>query len=152
MAHSDTSRIVVGIDGSDHSLAALAVAIEEARRRGAQVEVVHAWTAPVMFAGMDYAPPPRSEFRAAAQSVLDEALRELPNDVGIVSRTVEGGIAEGLLEASRDADLLVVGSRGRGGFVGLVLGSTSHQVTAHAACPVLVVPAGAREVAPPEED
>lgn len=152
MTDADAPRIVVGIDGSDHSLAALNVAVEEARRRGARLEVIHAWTALALFAGMDYAPPPRSEYRAAAHELLDRAVRDLPDDVDVVCRAVEGSIAGTLIEASHHADLLVVGSRGRGGFAGLVLGSTSHQVTAHATCPVLVVPAGTHQGARADAD
>lgn len=144
MAPTDTPRIVVGIDGSEHSRAALDVAVDEARRRGAGLDVIHAWTTPLVFAGMDAAPPPRSEWRAAAHELLDQVLGPVPDDVKVVRRVVEGSVAATLIEASRDADLLVVGSRGRGGFAGLLLGSTSHQVTAHAACPVLVVPTAAR--------
>ncbi len=144
MTDPRTPQIVVGIDGSDHSLAALDVAVREARLRGARLEVVHAWTATAVFAGMEVAPPPRSEFRAAANQLLDQVVRDIPDDVEVVCRALEGGVASTLIDASHDADLLVVGSRGRGGFAGLVLGSTSHQVTAHADCPVLVVPAGAR--------
>lgn len=143
---STTPRIVVGVDGSDHARGALDVAVEEARRRDARLEVVHAWTAPVVLSGMEVLPPPRADYREAAQALVRRVVRDLPDDVVVDPIAVEGSAAASLMDAARGADLLVVGSRGRGGFAGLVLGSTSHQVTSHADCPVLVVPAGARGV------
>lgn len=139
---SDTPRVVVGYDGSEHARTALGVAAEEARRRGARLDVVTAWTAPVVFAGMEVLPPPRSDYREAANELVQRAVGELPTDVQAEGIAVEGSPAASLVDAARGAALLVVGSRGRGGFAGLVLGSTSHQVTAHASCPVLVVPTG----------
>ena len=134
-------RIVVGVDGSDQSKAALRWAVEEARLRGASVRAVYAWSAP-------YVPVPGAvltehnleELRLQGERML-EAMNEEVDSKGVeVERTsVEGGPARVLVEAAKDADLLVVGSRGRGGFAGLLLGSVSQQCAHHASCPVVIV-------------
>ncbi|MBY5161942.1 universal stress protein [Salsipaludibacter albus] len=137
-----TARIVVGVDGSDQSRAALARALEEARLRDAMVEAVHAWSPPIYWGGLEYGVsqlPTRTEVEDAAAARLDEVLASFPEDVVIEPLVVEGSPARVLVDLSQGADLLVVGSRGRGGFAGLVLGSTSHGVVGHAHCPVLVV-------------
>lgn len=74
------------------------------------------------------------------RALLQRELAHVPDDVVVQPVVVEGPAARALLETARGADLLVVGSRGRGGFLGLLLGSTSHQVVTHASCPVVVVP------------
>lgn len=136
-----TSRIVVGIDGSEPSRAALRVAVEQARLRGGTVDVVHAWmpsdahAQPKRFrdVGSDAGP------QEAAERMLADVLSGVPDDVGVESWLVEGPAVPALLERAHGAELLVVGSRGRGGFEGLPLGSTSQQVASHASCAVLVV-------------
>ncbi len=133
----ETARIVVGIDGSEGSLAALAVARQEAALVGAGVEAVMAW---------DHLDQPGPEpfdphFSAEkAQAWLDEVLAGVPADDGppVTGRAVCGHPAAVLLDAGAGADLLVVGARGHGGFLGLRLGSVSHKVLHHAPCPVLV--------------
>lgn len=140
--------IVVGIDGSEHADAALAWALEEAALRGATVRVVHAWQyLPVTAEPMAALPaPPTDELSAAARQTVTDALARVSggSDPGVPVElgVVEGAPAAALLDASEDATLVVVGSRGRGGFTGLLLGSVSQQVTHHARCPVVVLPKG----------
>lgn len=137
-------RIVVGVDGSAHSRRAVHYAFEQARQRDAIVEVVHAYRLP------DYWPPPgysgsipgftHGEAEHEAYQVIDRTIGQVPSDVQIQRIATHGLPADTLLRIARGADLLVVGSRGRGGFRGLLLGSTSHQVISHAPCPVTVIP------------
>lgn len=134
-------RVVVGIDGSEHAGRALDFALEEVRRRGDAVLVaVRAVPLPVIY-GVDTAGVPslRTEFEQQARAELEDALREVPDDVAVETVVVEGAAATVLVELSDDAALVVVGSRGRGGFRSLVLGSTSQQLVSHAHCPVVVV-------------
>jgi nucleotide-binding universal stress UspA family protein len=142
------AQIVVGIDGSDESKAAFRWALEEARLRKASVRAVHAWHDPYTLAP-GYGLPEDFEFPAlqkAAQerlaATVDELVGENP-DVTIEQLVLEGRPASILVEAAEDADLLVVGSRGHGGFAGLLLGSVSQQCAHHATCPVVIVRRGA---------
>lgn len=145
-------RIVVGIDASDTSRLALRWALEEGRLRQAAVEVVHTWHAP--YAGVyPYNMPVLDPeiYEKAAKQVLDSAV-DAEDTSGLpvpVERIVTaGGAANAILEAAKGANLVVVGSRGLGGFTGLLLGSVSHQVTHHAPCPVVVVPPATDALAP----
>lgn len=140
------SVIVVGVDHSPGAKAALRFAEEEARFRGATIHAVHAWQyAYVGYAGLEGSVPSIGadieQLRAAAEAALEASVREaLPDtDVEIKLQAIQGTPAGVLVEESRDADLLVVGSRGHGGFVGLLLGSVSQQCAHHAACPVVIV-------------
>ncbi|WP_238443524.1 universal stress protein [Salsipaludibacter albus] len=137
--------IAVGVDGSDHSIRALEHAVDEARLRGGRVVAVHAWRPTTWFGQVDHAGAivPYEELEARAGQVLAEALEAVGDDVEVEATTYEGPPAEVLVELSQEVDMVVVGTRGRGGFTGLLLGSTSRHLTTHAACPVLVVPAGA---------
>lgn len=139
-----TARIVVGVDGSPESRLALDMAIEEARLRQGTVEAVHTWLPAVYYAPPEYVgmAQAREDYVAASRDLMDKMLADVPDDVTIESTVLEGPAAPTLVRHAREADLLVVGSRGRGGFSGLLLGSTSHWVTSHATCPVLVVPSG----------
>ena len=137
-------RIVVGIDGSETSQRALRWALEEGRLRHAAVEVVHTWHSPFGPAYPYGVPAFDPElYEKAARQVLDTALDE-EDTAGLpvpVERIVAlGGAASVIVETAKGADLVVVGSRGLGGFKGLLLGSVSHQVTHHAPCPVVVIP------------
>lgn len=137
-----TARIVVGVDGSAHAQRALAWAVEEARYRDARIDAVLAWRSPVYYPGIEFGvllAPTWEEVEAEARKTLRRALDQLPADVEVEPIVVAWPAARALLEAAKGADLLVVGSRGRGGFTGLLLGSTSHQVVSHAPCPVVVV-------------
>lgn len=138
------NRIVVGVDGSKGSQLALDWAVNEARLRGAQLCVVHAWHAQYA-TGSLFAPAPFDPevFESTAQQILNEMVDAIDaSDLAqpIEKRLVQGGAATALLDAGKDADLLVVGARGLGGFMELLVGSVSHQVTHHAPCPVVVVP------------
>jgi nucleotide-binding universal stress UspA family protein len=138
-------RIVVGIDGSDHSKQALRWALDEARLRDASLEVVSAWMLPVYATGYGFAPgdlvdPKLIGDGAAAQ--LEETVAEVAGDatgLTLTRKSVEGMAAQVLVEEARGADLLVVGSRGHGGFAGLLLGSVSQQCAQHASCPVVII-------------
>ena len=136
-------KIVVGVDGSGHSAIVLQWAIDEARLRDARLRVIYAFPALVSLAGStaaEYYPQVEKE----AEQVLDQALADLPADAqGRLERVlVPGNPAKVLIEASADSALLVVGSRGRGGFRGMLLGSISHHCVQHARCPVVVVRSG----------
>jgi nucleotide-binding universal stress UspA family protein len=137
------SRIVVGIDTSPASKRALAWAVEDARRRAATLEVVHAFddVGPLRYAGSAMVPlPSLTELESAAADGLEEILEVVDTaDVPLVRTVRAGGAAQVLCRAAEGADLLVVGSRGLGGFRGLLLGSVSHQVAGHAPCPVVIV-------------
>jgi nucleotide-binding universal stress UspA family protein len=138
------SMIVVGVDGSEDSKEALRWALGEAELRGATVRAVHAWSMPIAFGG-PYMPPQAfdpSEIRDQAQTALDDALDEVAGESPpvAVERVVEqGSAAEVLCLESEFADLLVVGSRGHGGFAGLLLGSVGQQCAQHAPCAVVIV-------------
>lgn len=136
--------IVVGVDGSDQSLCALVWAAKEAERRRIPLHVVTAYTVPIFAASsMDagYTTMDDAIIREGAQSVLNKALERIRSfDIEVLSRVETGDAAAVLLELSEEADLMVVGSRGRGGFVGRLLGSVSSALPAHAKCPTVVVP------------
>jgi nucleotide-binding universal stress UspA family protein len=133
--------IVVGVDGSECADKALTWAVGEARLRGDRVRAVHAWEYPVNGAAYGLMAPQlgRDERRDAAKATLDEAVEPLRNGVQIDEVLVEGAAAKALLRASEDADLVVVGSRGLGGFRRLLLGSVSTQLAHHSRCPVVIV-------------
>ncbi|MGH2971598.1 MAG: universal stress protein [Gaiellaceae bacterium] len=142
--------IVVGVDQSAGAKAALMFAHEEARLRGAALRAVHAWrfgyNGYIGYAGFEGGAPAVgddiSELREAAAAALDATVREAlpsPGLVEIEQRVVEGTAGAVLIDESRNADLLVVGSRGHGGFAQLLLGSVSQQCAHHAACPVVIV-------------
>lgn len=132
-----TRTIVVGIDGSPESKAALRWAIDEARLRRARLVAVFAWHYGVFLDGPQVVVP---DLERSAEEVLDAAVDEAGVDgVEVERRTVQGTPAQALVEAAKEAELLVVGSRGRGGFSGLLLGSVSQQCVHHATCPVVVV-------------
>lgn len=142
--------IVVGVDHSEGAKAALAFAHEEARLRGATLRAVHAWqfgyNGYIDYTGFGGVAPAVggdiSELREAATAALDATVREAlpsPGDVKVEQRVVEGTAGAVLVDESRNADLLVVGSRGHGGFAQLLLGSVSQQCAQHAACPVVIV-------------
>lgn len=139
-------KIVVGVDGSDGSKHALGWAVEEARLRGAHVVALHAWDVPL--AGPDVTPFPKvdlaslvTELQAGAEQFAAAMVLEVvgdDQDVTVEPAAVEGPAASVLVEAARDASLLVVGSRGHGGFAGLLLGSVSQECAQRASCPVVI--------------
>lgn len=133
--------IVVGVDGSPGGSEALRFALVEAQLRGAELQAVAAWRYPDSY-GERLALPTDDELAAAAHDALVETISAVgdPADVEVTPVVREGRAALVLLEAAADANLLVVGSRGRGGFTGLLLGSVSQKCIQHAPCPVVVVP------------
>lgn len=134
-------RIVVGIDGSEHAQRALRWAVEEARLRGVTLTVAHVVPVPFdLSAPLLEHQPSEHELRSLALAVIDETLRDLEaEDLAVERVTPIGHAASELCEAARGADLLVIGSRGLGGFRGLLVGSVTQQVVAHAPCPIVVV-------------
>lgn len=136
--------IVVGIDGSATGREALRFAHTEARLRGAALRLVHAWTIPPLTTtGIGMIPTYEQlgdEFDGAALDAIDADLERVgAGDVELDRRAVQGDAAGALVHLSADADLLVVGSRGRGALAGSFLGSVSRACLCHAPCPVAVV-------------
>lgn len=140
------SGISVGIDGSDHSIYALDWALREAAARHTSVTVLAVdsvpgspWTGNPIVINTDRL----DDVRQAAEEITAKATSQLgdarPTSVSV--RAVSGFPAKELIDTSNDADLVVVGSRGAGGFARLMQGSVSSQVSQHAHCPVVVVPA-----------
>ncbi|WP_205326127.1 universal stress protein [Glycomyces sp. YM15] len=141
MAEVRQERVVVGIDGSPTSMRALRWALRYAERTGARIEAVHAWQTPTSY-GAPLAVLPGEDFAAKAEQAVNESVdRELGGRRDLeVERIADMGYApKVLIEHSKKADLLVVGSRGRGGFTGTLLGSVSLHCVTNAACPVVVV-------------
>lgn len=139
--------IVVGIDGSEGAKHALEWAAAEARLRNAPLTVLLAWQFPSGFyAGAGWSgitPELREDLRKLAEHRLEEACAAAGpalDKVEVNRIAVEGLPAHVLIEAAANADLLVVGTRGHGGFVGLLLGSVSQQCTHHSPCPLVIVP------------
>jgi len=133
-------RIVVGVDGSESSTAALRWAIRQAKMTGARVDAVAAWRYPT---GYGWAPSPEEiDFEGDAERSLAGALAAvsaLEPDVPVHPLVTEGAAAEVLLRTAKGADLLVVGSRGLGALASPLLGSVSMYCVLHAHCPVLVL-------------
>lgn len=134
--------IVVGVDGSACAKAALEFAVQEAALRGAQLRIVSAWElTPLTDPGGAFPPEATDRLQEQAQTAVRDALAwvaELQPALLTEGKVVEGHAARVLIEEAKDASLIVVGNRGRGGFASLLLGSTSQQVVHHAHCPVTV--------------
>ncbi|GAB3271536.1 universal stress protein [Sinomonas notoginsengisoli] len=134
--------IVVGVDGSPLSIEALKWAARLQPTVGGPIAAIAAWHLPTSSAGyLQYSGIEWNPEQDAA-TVLEEALNDAYGDErpeGLSARTVEGRAARVLVEASRDAAMLIVGSRGLGGFMGMLLGSVSRACAEHAACPVMVL-------------
>ncbi|WP_346958350.1 universal stress protein [uncultured Arthrobacter sp.] len=140
MDGEDRFRIAVGVDGSAESRFALEWAVTEARLRHGQVRALTAWEYPPETAGMEAVIWDPHVFGPAARRMQAETVKGVDTEgVNVTGDVVQGPTVTVLVDASKDADLLVVGSRGLGGFTGLLLGSVSTQVVHHAACAVLVV-------------
>jgi len=134
-------RIVVGVDGSDASIEALEWAARHAEATGASLRVVMSWEWPTSY-GWGLALPSDYNPRADAMRLLDQALapvRAAHPGIHIDEEVIEGHPAPVLINESADADLLVVGSRGHGEFVGMLIGSVSEHCVSNARCPVVVV-------------
>ena len=148
LEHSTQGRgvrehVVIGVDGSEHSVAALRWGLRQAARTGADVQVVGCWQWPASAGG--FMPFEDLDLTAATQSAVDSALAkalhdlDLPAPPPILTRVVEGYPARALVDASREADLLVIGSRGHGALSGMLLGSVGLHCASSATCPVVVV-------------
>lgn len=138
-------RVVVGVDGSEVSVEATGYAFEQASERGVGLTVVHAWNANVYTSGlaMSMLVEPWAELVAEQERITDEATarwtEKFPT-VDVQTQVTQERPADALVDASENAELVVVGSRGRGGFRGLLLGSVCRSVLHRAHCPVAVVP------------
>ena len=137
--------IVVGVDGSETAVQALRFAIAEAWIRGDDVRAVSAWHVPPTVYGSGLVPPTvdPSAYEKLARSALDDSLEAAAaaeSGVAVTPVVSRGKPAHVLCAEAEDADLLILGSRGLGGFRGLLLGSTGQQCTHHASCPVVIVP------------
>lgn len=135
-----TSFIVVGVDGSASSRDALRWAARQARLTGADLHAVCAWNLPSGYGyAIDYSDVDlEAEARKGLDATLAQVLGDVP-DAPLAAHVEQGHAASVLVEASRGADLLVVGSRGHGAFSGMLLGSVSQHCAQHAACPVVIV-------------
>ena len=134
------ARIVVGADGSEGSKEALRWAARQAELTGADLEAVIGWHYPAFFGWAPY--PDSTDFADCAQQTLDQALKEVfgtERPSWLRARVVQGNAAMVLVDASKGADLLVVGSRGYGGFTDALLGSVSTYCVHHAHGPVVVI-------------
>ncbi len=140
------SGILVGLDGSGHSQRALELAMKEAAIRHSPLTVLTVHEAVRgYYSGMAiYADDPArtEDIRVAAQAETDKVLAGLqgPHPESVTVKAVHGFVVEELINAGKDADMLVLGSRGAGGFSRLMMGSVAGQVAQHAFCPVLLVP------------
>jgi nucleotide-binding universal stress UspA family protein len=140
---SAANRIVVGVDGSEPSEVALRWAADEARLRGIGLHVVSCWDFPALPWG-PYQPPLSAEGLAAdtremAEKEIVNVLGSSFEDVDVSVEVILGAASLRLLDFGRIAEMIVVGSRGRGGFTGLLLGSVSQHLAEHARCPVVIV-------------
>ena len=139
-AAEDDARIVVGVDGSPSSKAALGWAVQQTRLIGARVEAVTAWQFPAYY-GWGLLPD-SADVESIARSMLEEAIAgaaTLARGVEIQPMVRPGNAAGVLLDRAKGAQLLVVGSRGHGGFTEALLGSVGQHCVHHATCPVVVI-------------
>jgi nucleotide-binding universal stress UspA family protein len=141
-----TSRVVVGLDGSEGSRRALAHAVDEAALLGAEVAAVAAYSLVSYWSGAYEVVVPAVErvaedARRRAEEMVSEVASHRPA-VAIRTMAVEGGAGSALVHAAEGAELLVVGGRGRGAITGILLGSVALHCVIHAPCPVMVVPTG----------
>ncbi|MFF2044196.1 universal stress protein [Kitasatospora sp. NPDC058170] len=144
MGNSANPRIVVGVDGSPASAQALRWAVDYARLTGGTVHAIAAWEYPAFYGWAGLTVPPAEGFNPEelAGRTLSDTVRGVVGDdpgVKITEAVLPGNAARALLDAAQGASLVVVGSRGLGGFSGALLGSVSRHLTEHAPCPVVVV-------------
>jgi len=137
-------RIVAGVDGSSPSIAALRWAAHQAELTGGTIDAVIAWEFPLVASGFGWAPNKAFDdtgCRELADKTLNTAVTEagLPAGITVNQIVLEGNPAQVLLDAAKDADLLVVGNRGHGAFADALIGSVSVRCLHHATCPVVIV-------------
>jgi nucleotide-binding universal stress UspA family protein len=147
--NQDSPTIVVGVDGSDASIEALRQAVRLAGPLAARVEAVSCWNYPSVYEPPTMLGTSEADFEDVARKVLDGAVESAFGldwpDI-LTTHLVHGPARPALLDASKNAMMLVLGRRGFGGFRGLLMGSVSSACVAHAACPVLVVHADTQDV------
>jgi nucleotide-binding universal stress UspA family protein len=144
-AKTSDKRIVVGVDGSDASEAALTWAIRQAKLTGAVVDAIIAWQLPLALR-TPWPPELTTDFEGNARHTLTRTIkkvRHVTSGVKIRPSLTEGNPTQVLLDAAKGADLLVVGARGHGGYAGALLGSVGQHCVHHAHCPVVIVRDGA---------
>lgn len=150
MTNEMNPLVVVGVDGSEGSKAALRWAADYVRRSHGRLQVVGAWQYPAMYYGYAVALP-EEDLAAETERTLHACVIDVLDaepDVPVETRVAQGPAAQVLLDAASAADLLVVGSRGHGAFAGMLLGSVSSHCVHHARCPVAVIrPANDRDKA-----
>jgi nucleotide-binding universal stress UspA family protein len=143
-AKGGVPRIVAGVDGSPASIAALRWAIRQAEVTGRAVDAVMAWEFPIAGGGFGWAPTAPfndTDYRELAAKTLNSAVAEVSPPPGVTVNQIvnEGNPAQVLLNAAKDADLLVVGNRGHSVFVDALIGSVSVRCLHHATCPVVII-------------
>ncbi len=134
------NKIVVGVDGSPSSNTALEWAAQEAEIRGSTLELIHAWNYPNL--GYEGYVAVLEDFEKDAAALLDEVVasaRKNYPSLKLVSSLIQGPTAQTIMDRAKEADMVVVGSRGRGGFSGLLLGSVGQQLVHHCPAPVVII-------------
>ncbi|HUJ04781.1 MAG TPA: universal stress protein [Streptosporangiaceae bacterium] len=137
-------RIVVAVDGSGPSVEALRWAVHQAELCNGVVDAVIAWEFPMAAGGLGWAPTSGlddTDYAELAAKALSAAVEQVGPPPGVIVNQVveDGNAAQVILDAAKDADLLVVGNRGHGGFTDALIGSVSARCVHHAKCPVVVV-------------
>jgi nucleotide-binding universal stress UspA family protein len=139
----EMNTVIVGVDGSEGAGAALRYAVGEASRRGWKLHVICAWEIATTISAGVVPAIAVGDFREIAEKLVEEACSEaarLDPEVECEAEAAHGHAPAVLLDAADAGDVIVVGTRGHGGFVGLLIGSVSQQVSHHAPCPVVIVP------------
>jgi nucleotide-binding universal stress UspA family protein len=134
--------VVVGVDGSDESKAALRWAAAQAEATGSALRAIMGWHSPLGFYGYNVPKQIQDDARADCQKMLDDAVAEVVKahpGIQATAEVVDATATQALLDAASAAQLLVVGSQGRGKFSGMLLGSVSQHCVSHATCPVVIV-------------
>ncbi|MCL4552080.1 MAG: universal stress protein [Candidatus Marsarchaeota archaeon] len=134
------NKIIVGVDGSPSSNFALEWAAQEAEIRGSTLELIHAWNYPNLGYGGYVAV--LEDFEKDAAALLDEVVASVRKNyprLKLVSSLIQGPTAQTIMDRAKEADMVVVGSRGRGGFSGLLLGSVGQQLVHHCPAPVVII-------------
>ena len=133
-----TYKVVVGVDGSSHGEAALRWALADAEKHGGEVTAVFVWQVP--FSSFPGLYDREALEKASKEFLIDKVSAVAPKpEVPLLPLVAEGDAAQALIAASKDADLLVLGNRGHGGFADALIGSVSVRCLHHATCPVVVV-------------
>lgn len=134
------NKVIVGVDGSPSANTATAWAAQEAELRGASLELIHTWNYPNLGYGGYVAV--LEDFEKDASAILDEIAQKVRDhhpSLTIISSLIQGPTAQSIIERAKEADMVVVGSRGKGGFTGLLLGSVGQQLVHHCPAPVVII-------------